>query len=631
MMSALRVFCGTRGSSVFALALVSLVLVTASSAAEPAGDSVLTITAVGDVNLGTAYPSTEFLSPDDGASLLSPVAKLLEGDIVFGNLEGPLADGGTTEKCSSPRGCYAFRTPTSYVKSLKAAGFNVFSIANNHAMDFGEDGRLSTIKTLDAAGIAHSGPVGDLAEFDIKGSKVALLAFTTAEHSYNLLDIDAAAKAVADADSSHDIVIVSFHGGREGSHAQHVPYEMELLGTEPRGELRKFTHAVIDAGADLVLGHGPHVLRGLELYKRRLIAYSLGNFCTYARFNLSGPLGRAVVLSVDISITSGEFLGGRLRATLQVKPGGARPDPSDRGTKLVRELSHADFRYSAPGFADDGQLFAPEGDGAGLLGLTEPERARSLSKLLGYLKAAGIEEAKLRKWFGDRRARLLPEVMQRFSRPAEKLPYPRYRAIFVNPEVLAAGKKFLAERSKLLDSVERKYGVDRAVLAGLIATETRFGAHRGDFSTFNALATVFFDYDRRRSWGQQELLALLRVFPDDPLAVKGSYAGAIGLVQFMPSSIKTYGVDFDKDGKIDLDKWDDALASAANYLHRHGWKKGQPVRRGEPNYRAIYRYNPAHNYVRVVGELAAAFGLAKKDPKKAPKTAPEKEKSKQVK
>ncbi len=610
------------------LVFVYLIPATSSWAAEAADDNALIVTAVGDVNLGTAYPSTEFLPPDEGVSLLQPVADLLTGDIVFGNLEGPLADGGTTEKCSSPRGCYAFRTPTSYVKNLQAAGFNVFGIANNHAMDFGEEGRLCTIKTLDAAGIAHSGPVGDLAEFEIKGAKVALLAFTTAEHSYNLLDIDAAAKAVADADRSHDIVIVSFHGGSEGGRAQHVPYEMEFLGTEPRGELRKFTHALIDAGADLVLGHGPHVLRGLEVYKRRLIAYSLGNFCTYARFNLSGPLGRAVVLSVEISKTTGEFLGGLLRATRQIKPGGARPDPSGRGMELVRELSRSDFRHSAPGFAADGRLTAPEGDGAGLLGLTEPERAQRLSKLLGDLNAAGIEEAKLRKWFGDRRVRLLPEVMRRFSRPAEKLPYPRYRAIFINPEVLAAGKKFLAERSKLLDSIEKIYRVDRAVLAGLIATETRFGTHRGDFSTFNALVTVVFDYDRRRRWGQKELLALLRVFPDDPLAVKGSYAGAIGLVQFMPSSIQAYGVDFDKDGKIDLDNWEDALASAANYLHRHGWKQGQPVRRGKPNYRAIYRYNPARNYVRVVGELAAAFGLCKKDHKKGPKAVPQKEKSK---
>ena len=239
----------------------------------------------------------------------------------------------------------------------------------------------------------------------------------------------------------------------------------------------------------------------------------------------------------------------------------------------------------------------------------------------GDLKASGIAEAKLRKWFGDRRARVLPEVMQRFSRPAEKLPYKKYRAIFVNPEVLAAGRKFLDERSDVLGSIEKKYRVDRAVLAGLIATETRFGTHCGKFSTFNALVTVVLDFDRRRRWGQRELLALLRLFPDDPLAVKGSYAGAIGLVQFMPSSIRAYGVDFDKDGKIDLDKWSDALASAANYLHRHGWKQGKPVRRGQPNYRAIYHYNPADNYVRVVGELATAFGLGKKGPQPAPKAA----------
>jgi membrane-bound lytic murein transglycosylase B len=597
--------------------LFLLCLLPLAAQAEP-----ITVCAVGDINMGTAFPSEEYLPPDGGTGLFPPVQDLFSGDVIFGNLEGPLADEGKTEKCSSPRSCFAFRTPTSYVKHLKDAGFTVLSVANNHAMDFGEEGRKSTLKTLKEAGIAYSGPVGEAAQLEVKGKKIALVAFTTADHSYNLLDIEKATEVVSELDKTHDLVLVSFHGGSEGSRAAHVPDEMEYLGKEPRGHLIRFTHALVDAGADLVIGHGPHLLRGMEVYRRRLIAYSLGNFCTYARFNLSGALGRAVVLKAQLDADTGEFIGGRLHATLQEKPGGPKPDPSGQGIKLIGRLSREDFRFSAPSIGDDGRLLPPPGDTAGLFTLEDPQERKALKELLTKLVKAGLDQGKLQSWFGDKRAALIPEVIERFKRPAEKMPYEKYRAIFIKKDVLEGGKNFLEKQAKLLAAVEEKYQVDRQVLCGLIATETRFGVHRGKYLTFNALATLAMKYPRRSRWARGELQALLTVFDDDPLAVKGSYAGAVGLVQFMPTSIRNFGEDWDQDGRVDLDQWNDALASAANYLKKHGWKRGLPIRRGSANYRALHRYNPAHNYVRVIAELSKAFGYRqdvekkKEDPKK---------------
>jgi membrane-bound lytic murein transglycosylase B len=318
-----------------------------------------------------------------------------------------------------------------------------------------------------------------------------------------------------------------------------------------------------------------------------------------------------------------------VHSTFQQKPGGAQADPQERGRDLIKRLSREDFRFNSPLFEKDGQLARPPGDSAGLFTLKTPEERARLTQLLSEFARAGLSETKLRTWFGDKRAELLPEVMKRFRRPAEKMPYAKYRAIFIKEDVLEAGKKFMQEKKELLERVERKHGVDLEALTGLIATETRFGTYRGKYLTFNALATVVFRYERRSHWGQKELMALLSVFNDDPFAVTGSYAGAVGLVQFMPTSIQAYGVDFNGDNRIDLDNWEDALASAANYLKKHGWQLGQPIKPGQPNYKAIYRYNPAHNYVKVITELADTFGY-RKEAKAAEKNAKKKKTKKKA-
>jgi poly-gamma-glutamate capsule biosynthesis protein CapA/YwtB (metallophosphatase superfamily) len=328
----------------------------------PAPAPEISVAAVGDVMLGTTYPD-ERLPPDDGATLLAEVTPILAAaDLAFGNLEGPLADGGDSVKCGPPprspkakRSCYAFRVPTRYAAHLQRAGFDVMSLANNHAMDFGEEGRASSVAALEAAGIAHSGAPGDIARLSVKGRRVAVIAFATYRHSMNLNDLEAARAIVAAEVAASDLVVVSFHGGAEGASKTRVPHGPELFYNENRGDLRVFARAMIDAGAALVLGHGPHVVRGLELYKGRLIAYSLGNFATWGAMNVVGLPGISLILEVRLA-PDGRFLGGRAHPVVQRPPGGPRLDPERRVIPLLRQLSIEDFGDAAPEIADDGSL-----------------------------------------------------------------------------------------------------------------------------------------------------------------------------------------------------------------------------------------------------------------------------------
>ncbi|MFN7147235.1 MAG: CapA family protein, partial [Myxococcota bacterium] len=306
--------------------------------------------AVGDLMIGTAFPEG-FLPPDAGAGTFTAVADLLkDADVTFGNLEGPLCDlDAPSLKCkpdSAPGSCYAFRTPTSYMRWYKDAGFDVMSTANNHAVDFGEECRLQTEKALDGAAIRYSGRPGTVARWEQNGLSIALIGFHTSPSGHWLNDHDTAVALVKGLAAENDLVIVSFHGGAEGGKATRVPVGRETFYGEDRGDLRVFTHAVIDAGADLVLGHGPHVLRAMEVYKGRLIAYSLGNFATYGRFNLSGPQGLGAILEVQLA-RDGALAGGRVFGTRQVGEGIPVPDPQNAAADLLRVLGEQDFPGTA--------------------------------------------------------------------------------------------------------------------------------------------------------------------------------------------------------------------------------------------------------------------------------------------
>jgi hypothetical protein len=323
----------------------------------------ITIAAVGDVMLGSSFPDETggLLPPDDGRDLLAEVGPTLSAaDVAFGNLEGPLVDEGKSEKCarSKPGRCYAFRVPTRYGKHLAGAGFDVLSLANNHAGDFGDAGRASTRRTLDALGIRYAGAPGEVARLEVRGTRIALVAFSTSGGTNDVRDLEAAARIVEEAGQGADVVVVSFHGGAEGADRQHVPAGGEEFLGEDRGDLRAFARAVIAAGADLVLGHGPHVVRGMEVVEGRLVAYSLGNFATYGGFNLSGPNGLTLVLEVRLA-PDGAFLGGRIHPGRQERPGGPRLDPAGAVIPVVRRLSAEDFGAAAVRVEDDGVIAPP--------------------------------------------------------------------------------------------------------------------------------------------------------------------------------------------------------------------------------------------------------------------------------
>jgi hypothetical protein len=245
--------------------------------------------------------------------------------------------------------------PTRYAAYLSGAHVGLASTANNHAGDFGEECRRQTEKALDATGIAWSGPPGTLGTAVVRGQRVGLVSFHASSATNDTTDLAAARTLVKKARETHDLVIVSFHGGAEGPRAAHVVKGVERYFGENRGDVIAFAHAVIDAGASLVLGSGPHVLRALELYRGRLIAYSLGNFATYGRFELSGIQHVAAVLDVELS-PDGQFAGGRLLPTLQEGKGIPKKDPSGQGIRLIRELTRADFPKTGLVPDEDGAL-----------------------------------------------------------------------------------------------------------------------------------------------------------------------------------------------------------------------------------------------------------------------------------
>ena len=326
-------------------------------AAAPATHRRITIAAVGDMMLGTDYPENH-LPDDDAAGFLAAVAPVLTAaDLTIGNLEGVVADGGTPRKvCENPRACFLFRSPARYARHYADAGFDVLSLANNHARDFGEEGRTATMRALDAVGIAHSGRERDFATIIAKDLAVAVLAFAVTQESNLLHDYPLAARIVRRHAETHDIVIVSFHGGSEGGgDVTRLPFAEEWYYGEPRGDVVYFARKMVDAGADLVFGHGPHVVRAMERYQERLIAYSLGNFATYYGISVDGLNGIAPILVATLD-GEGRFVEGEIHSTVQIRPAGPRPDPSHQAARLIRELSVADFGEPGLSFLDDGRV-----------------------------------------------------------------------------------------------------------------------------------------------------------------------------------------------------------------------------------------------------------------------------------
>jgi len=205
-----------------------------------------------------------------------------------------------------------------------------------------------------------------------------------------------------------------------------------------------------------------------------------------------------------------------------------------------------------------------------------PKIASFINKMVKQHK---FERDELIRLFSE--VELLPEIIEKMKRPAEGMPWHRYRQIFLKENRIALGVKFWQENEALLRRAEEKYGVPAEIIVAIIGVETRYGQHKGGFRVLDSMTTLAVDYPRRSKFFLREMehfLLLARSEGLNPRSVLGSYAGAMGKPQFMPSSYREYAVDFDGDGVRDLlDNSADAIGSVANYLKRHGWQRGQPV------------------------------------------------------
>lgn len=297
--------------------------------------------------LGSVTPKT-VLPADSGRIFVKEISNYLkDADIVFGNLEGTfILDNFKPKKCSEPartmERCFEFGMPDYLSPIISKLHFNVLNLDNNHSNDYGWKGYNFTQNKLTELNIyfaAKKKPV----HISIKGKKVIIIPFGFSETSFLISNIKKAKKIVSKLKTNNNIIIVSFHGGAEGKNALHVPDSTEIMYGENRGNVKEFAHSVIDAGADLVLGHGPHILRALELYKDRLIAYSLGNFLTYGNMNIKGVSGIAGILEIKLDGNNGKFQSGNFISTKQISKGYPIIDKTKQAIKLLKKLTETDF------------------------------------------------------------------------------------------------------------------------------------------------------------------------------------------------------------------------------------------------------------------------------------------------
>lgn len=309
----------------------------ASSTAAQTG--VVEIGWVGDTTPGSRYGSP----PGNGRALFEEVRDRLRApDLMAGNLEGTFGDGGKSKSDGDKSDSYSFQAPPKNAQALAWAGFDVMSLANNHTYDYFEKGLSATREALDDNEIAYTGLPGQITVREANGVRVAFVGFSPYRWNAGIADIEGAAKLVRKAKGEADVVVVLFHAGAEGADKIHTPQGAEKAYGEFRGDSRAFAHAMVDAGASLVLGSGPHVIRGIERYDGKLIAYSLGNFAGWSNFKQGGNLSLSGLLTVRVD-KKGTVLGGRWLSLRIADPGVPETDSKHTSAKLVNELSQRDF------------------------------------------------------------------------------------------------------------------------------------------------------------------------------------------------------------------------------------------------------------------------------------------------
>jgi hypothetical protein len=312
------------------------------------------IKAVGDIIPGTNYP-TNRLHPNKKV-LFQSVKPLLQGaDFLFGNFESTLTNHPYSAKGVGGGLVVPFRTPPSYAQILKEAGFDIMSVANNHSYDFYVQGFRDTIQNLEKTGIKAVGKKSQILIAHYQGVSIAWIGFSYLD-SHNSINNLARAKALVQKASKHaDIVVISVHAGAEGTDAMRVRNKTEVFAKENRGNLVNFSHTMIDNGADLILGHSPHVPRAVELYKGKFIAYSLGNFMGYRTLSTQAELAYSLVLEVELN-NKGDFVSGNIIPVYLNRQGIPSPDPQGRSIKLIRQLTQLDFPKTALTIKSNGQI-----------------------------------------------------------------------------------------------------------------------------------------------------------------------------------------------------------------------------------------------------------------------------------
>jgi poly-gamma-glutamate capsule biosynthesis protein CapA/YwtB (metallophosphatase superfamily) len=313
----------------------------------------ITIAWAGDTTLGSAHG----LPPDRGRPLLAAVRRLLQGaDLAALNYEGTLAVSGAS-KCGIEPGanCFAFRAPPENAATLRRAGVDVVNLANNHANDYGPVALDETAAALAAAGVGATGRPGQVHLSEVGGVRVASVGFSAYPWTNDLRDLAGAQALIRAAAGSADVVVAFVHAGAEGAGQERTPDADEVFLGEPRGNVRAFAHAAVDAGADLVLGSGPHVLRGIERYEDRLIAYSLGNLAGFHTFSSRGTMALSGVLRVTVE-PDGAFRRGRLSSLVLDGAGIPRRDPAGAAAMLVSDVGRQDFGDAAVTVGPDGAL-----------------------------------------------------------------------------------------------------------------------------------------------------------------------------------------------------------------------------------------------------------------------------------